>query len=420
MAILGILSQLLKRFASASSGSTAVIFAFSAVPLVLCAGAAIDYMRYAAATTELQSALDSGALAAAAARNLSQSGKIDAAEKAFAANVRKGVIAGLDIERSFTIANDTVKASASLPLPSAFMQLGGIGLMDVNVVSEISLPESLKAEIALVLDYSGSMTEVSGGQVKYIAMKKAAIKLVNDLEKANPKNVKFGLVPFSHHVYATLPAAFVVGKSGGTWTGCTQDRKYPYNLNDATPVSGDDSKWGQPQAKVHLSEGCSGYVANNLKVMPLTSDFAAVRGQLNAMKPYAWTHIALGAEFGFNLLSPEAPFTEGAAFGTRKLLKIMVLLTDGRQTEPAFGPGGTRTVRQGEVNLESICTNAKAKGITVMTVAFDLDDEDTRRRLRDCSTDPKKNFFIAEDDADIADAFNDIKNAVLAQVFISK
>lgn len=420
MVIFSSFSPLFKRFAAATRGATAVIFAITAVPLILCAGAAIDYMRYAAATTELQSALDAGALAAAAAQNLGKSGRIDAAEKAFAANLKSGVIAGLKIDSSFEVSSDTVTASASLPLPSAFMQVGGIGLMTVEAVTEISLPDSLKAEIALVLDYSGSMTEVSGGQVKYVAMKKAAIKLVSDLEKVNAKNIKFGLVPFSHQVYATLPASFVLGKAGGAWTGCTQDRKYPYNLTDATPGSSDDSKWGQPQAKLHLSDGCSGYAPNNLKVMPLTSDFAAVKSQLNAMKPYAWTHIALGAEFGFHLLSPDAPFTEGAAFGTRKLQKVMVLLTDGRQTEPAFGPGTTRTVKQGEANLEAICDNAKARNIIVMTVAFDLEDEATRDRLRDCATDPEKNFFIAEDDADIAKAFNEIKNAITAQVFISR
>ena len=92
------------------------------------------------------------------------------------------------------------------------------------------------------------------------------------------------------------------------------------------------------------------------------------------MRPYAWTHIALGAEFGYHLLSPNEPFSQGAAYGDRKVQKVMVLLTDGQQTEPAFGPGG-RTVSQGENNLETICDNAKANGITIMTLAFDLDQD---------------------------------------------
>ncbi len=96
-----------------------------------------------------------------------------------------------------------------------------------------------------------------------------------------------------------------------------------------------------------------------------------------------------------------------------------MILTDGRQTEPAFGPS-SRTVSQGEDNLEAICSNAKASGITVMTIAFDLQDEDTTNRLRDCSSDPAQNFMIAEDSSDIAAAFADIREQITAQVFISR
>jgi hypothetical protein len=96
----------------------------------------------------------------------------------------------------------------------------------------------------------------------------------------------------------------------------------------------------------------------------------------------------------------------------------MVLLTDGQQTEPAFGDG-VRTVAQGENNLEAICKNAKDSGITIVTIAYDLRDKDTRKRLSDCSSDPDKDFFVAEDGADVAAAFEEIKRQVSAQVFIS-
>jgi hypothetical protein len=264
------------------------------------------------------------------------------------------------------------------------------------------------------------MTEISGGQVKYVAMKNAAKKLITDLETTNEGKVKFGLVPFSHHVYATLPKAYVIGTTGsGNWTGCTQDRRYPHNLTDATPTGSNATKWGHPHAPVHSSDGCWAYAPKSLKVAPLTEDFDALRTQLDNMQPYAWTHIALGAEFGYHLLSPNAPFTEGAPYSDDDTSKFLVILTDGRQTEPAFGPS-SRTVSQGEDNLEAICSNAKASGITVMTIAFDLQDEDTTNRLRDCASDPAQNFMIAEDSSDIAAAFADIREQITAQVFISR
>ena len=420
MAMLDHLVRTVRRFKANQTGTTAVTFALSVVPMLLAGGAALDYMRYSNAQTAMQAALDSGALAVAASANMSTEDRIKAGQSSFDRNI---VHAGLEadmVDSQFDLDGKVVKASAHLALPSSIMQIAGIPLMNVSVATEIRIPEDKKAEITLVLDYSGSMEETSGGQVKYVAMKNAASKLISDLEAANPSKVKIGLVPFSHHVYVTLPASYVKGQgSSGTWTGCTQDRRYPYNISNSTPTSDDNTKWGQPIAKVHSSDGCGGYAPRSLKVHPLTSDFGALRDQLDDMRPYAWTHIALGAEFGYHMLSPNAPFTEASSFGDKDVQKIMVVLTDGRQTEPAFGDG-VRSVAQGEKNLEAICANAKASGITIMTVAFDLQDGDTRSRLRDCSTDPDRHFFIAEDSGDLAGAFEDIRRQITAQVFISR
>jgi Flp pilus assembly protein TadG len=420
MALKGKINSVIGRFARNQAGTTAVIFALSIVPMLLGAGIAVDYLRYASAKTDLQAALDAGALAAAAATNLTDSERVTTADKTFAMNIQSAAIADADVDRNFKIVGDTVEASASMNLPVALMQLAGFSKMSVDVESEIDIPGKLKAEIALVLDYSGSMKDVLGGQVKYVAMKNAAKSLVNDLADANPKNIKVGLVPFSHHVWVTLPKQYVLGQTGaGNWTGCTQDRKYPYNLTDDTPTSADDSKWGQKIAKVHASDGCGAYVPNHLTVLPLTSDFAAVNSQLDAMVPYAWTHIALGAEFGFHLLSPNAPFSDGASYSDTKIRKYLVLLTDGMQTEPAFGPS-TRTVNQGESNLSEICTNAKAKGITIITIAYNIDDNETVKRLRNCTTDPATNFFDIGSDNNVASAFDAIKKQITAQVRIGK
>lgn len=411
----------LKAFAANQKGTTAVTFALSIVPLLLAGGAAIDYVRYADAQTKLQAALDSGALAVAVSANLSDSQRMKAGKAAFENNLQSARIDTDAVYSSFKINGTKVSAKAILTLPSGLMTLAGLSQMEIGVETQINVPEVKKAEIALVLDYSGSMSEVSGGETKYVAMKNAAKKLISDLETANPTKVKIGLVPFSHHVYVTLPEKYILGKTGtGSWTGCTQDRRYPHNLTDTTPEPTDDNtKWGHAFAKVHASDGCAPYAPKGLKVAPLTSDFGKLRTQLDAMRPYAWTHIALGAEFGYHLLSPNEPFTEGVAYGDKKTNKIMVLLTDGRQTEPSFG-SGVRSVAQGESNLERICQNAKDSGITIITMAFDLQDKDTRARLENCSSDPDKNFFVAEDSAELASAFKEVTTQITAQVFISR
>lgn len=415
------LQHFLKNFGICQKGSIAVFYAISAIPVFVAAGSAIDYVRYFANATELQAALDSAALAAAATPEATETERLALAKATFARNLEGGDLSDSAITSSFDIENDTVVAAAQLDMATSLMQFAGIKAMKLSVGAEVAVPGNKKAEIALVLDYSGSMSETIAGGVKYVAMKNAAKDLISDLEAANPDKVKFALVPFSHHVYGTLPKSYILGATGsGNWTGCTQDRKYPYNLTDATPTSANASKWGQAQAPVHISSGCGGYVSNNLVMKPLTNDFAGLKSQLDIMTPYAWTHIALGVEFGFHMLSDNAPFSEGVSYDDDETEKFMVVLTDGYQTEPAFGPGGTRTVAQGEANLEALCTNAKAKGITMITIAYDLDDTATRNRLKNCATDPNTNFFVATDTAAVASAFDNIKSIITAQVFVSK
>lgn len=412
----------IRRLYDNSSGGVAILFALAAVPFMLAAGAAIDFARMSAVQARLQTALDAGGLAAAASASLPESERVRLARSTFIDNFAAKSGETLDLDPEVEIDGRRVAMSVRVDYPMTFMRLAGIDSLEIGATSEVSIPRTRKAEIALVLDYSASMTEVSGGKVKYVAMREAAVKLVEDLTRDDGDRVKFGLVPFSHHVHVTLPSGFVAGqKPGSTWSGCTQDRKHPYNTTDATPNPTEEaSKWGHPHAPEHAKDGCSAYLPNRLTVRPISDDHQGTIAQLRAMKPYRWTHIALGFEFGWHLLSPNQPFGGVVDYGDRDTEKVLVLLTDGRQTEPAFGPGNSRTVAHGERNLERLCDNAKAKGITVVTLAFDLRDEPTRDRLRGCASDPDRHFYIAEDDAELARAFDHIKSELASAIYISK
>jgi von Willebrand factor type A domain len=95
-------------------------------------------------------------------------------------------------------------------------------VMDVGANSEVSIPTNKNAEIAFVLDYSGSMTEYAGGEVKYVAMRDAVTKLVNNLTASNSDKLKFALVPFSDQVLTDIPNQYVYGQPAvGMWAGCT-------------------------------------------------------------------------------------------------------------------------------------------------------------------------------------------------------
>ena len=79
------LVDLAQRFRQNISGSTAITFGLTIIPILTAAGAALDFSRASSVRTSLQGALDSAVLAAAAA---GPEGWSDAANKMFAANLK--------------------------------------------------------------------------------------------------------------------------------------------------------------------------------------------------------------------------------------------------------------------------------------------------------------------------------------------
>jgi Flp pilus assembly protein TadG len=409
----------LKRFKQDASGNIAMIFGLTFIPLMLAAGVAVDSINLVTMDTKVSKALDAAVLAVAAAPDsLSTNARETIGEKTFYANLPTGMLNRASKKPKFKITKEKISASVAAVVDTGIMGLVGFDTVNLDVGAEVSIKEKKNAEIALVLDYSGSMTEVAGGQVKYQAMRTAATKLVDDLVAIDKDKVKFGLVPFSHYVMAPLPAAYV---RGATYTGtrlvCTQDRPHPANLTDSTPGTSNATKWGQPDVDTD-GRGCAEMASKGLAILPLTNDFTAIKTQLQRMRPFHRTHISLGAEFGFHVLSPNAPFSSGAEYDDKTVEKFMVLLTDGRQTVSGFGPGGRRTEDQGRKNLGSICSAAKAQGIKVITIAYDLRDQETRNNLASCASDKDK-FFVADDNKEIAAAFDSIKQLLLTEFYMS-
>ncbi|MEO5808199.1 pilus assembly protein TadG-related protein [Devosia sp.] len=66
-------------------------------------------------------------------------------------------------------------------------------------------------------------------------------------------------------------------------------------------------------------------------ILPLTSNPANVQQTITDMIADGGTNIHEGAAWGFRVLSPGAPFTQGAAYGTATK-KVMIIMTDGENT----------------------------------------------------------------------------------------
>lgn len=432
-----LLRNLVRKFVRDRRGAVAIIYALTLIPILGFIGGAVDYGRAYIVKARLQEALDSAVLAAGATTTLTNDERIAYAKKLFDANYPAKEM-GIAAEPVITISEEgVIKGTVTANLDSAILGVIGIDNIDVGAASEASIVSVLAGEIVLVLDYSGSMNE-GRGKKKYKVMRDAAIDLIDTLsEDGKNDKVKFGLVPFSAAVYTTLPKSYVVDtKGGGDWTGCTDDRMYDYNIGDSTPTSNDATKWGCHIDEVfdkhdddwkkggyedckEFKEQCSAYKKNDVVIRALTNDFTAVKKQLKDMEPIGNTHISLGMAFGWHVISPTAPWTEGVAYDDDEVLKAIVLLTDGKQTSAAWGPGNSYNVGNANDNLEDICEAVKEKGVMVLTVAFDLDDEDTKERLEDCAT-SKSHYFDADDNDELAKAFKAITSQLVKNLHLSK
>lgn len=456
---------ILRRFGAQDEGNTSAIFAICAVPLIFAAGIAIDTSRQSTASVQVQAATDAAALAAAAAYGSGSENYQAIANAYFDKTISQyrdldnaNIVTGVSIDT----VNNTLTMTATGEIPTTLTRIGGYETMPLGaadsepvgggsgsgsgtesmasatgsgaggtgtVTSTVSLPvfsDHHKGQIVLVMDYSSSMDEYIGGKRKYVTMRDEAAKLVSNLsQNQTNQDVEFGLVPFSHAVRVTMPNNFYYGKTGTTAaTYCIDDRNYPYNRSTSTPDTSTKNN-----ATKFFTTSCSYFSSKNLNVRPLSLDHSGTVSQINAMSPYGNTHIALGMETAWHLLTPNAPYA--ATENAEETLKAVVLLTDGQQTSPGNGPNNILSVSQAETNLEEQCKLMKAQGIRVVTVSFDLSDTQTQNRLKDCASvnedvkvDPgvakPKYYFNANTNAELASAFGIIRDSLARNMYLSK
>ena len=212
----------LRRLRRDQRGNIFILFAASAIPLMVFMGGAVDVARFARYKADLANAVDSAALAL-----VRQHGDYDEAE---AQEFVEDYVKSFPIGRSdlslgefevTKLANGfRVEASASMQtkfLPVAKLaRLGAtLDVMKVNVLAEV-LSSTNRVELALAFDNTGSMNcgnvqtggcannwNNPGSASRIVALKAAAHTLINTLmpDAGNPPEfIKIGLVPFEGDV----------------------------------------------------------------------------------------------------------------------------------------------------------------------------------------------------------------------------
>jgi Flp pilus assembly protein TadG len=172
------------------------------------------------------------------------------------------------------------------------------------------------------------------------------------------------------------------------------------------------------------------YNCTSAPLLDLTTYKADVVSAIDGMVANGFTNIGEGLMWGWRLLSPGAPFTQGRPWNDPQNQKVIVLMTDGENTYSryssnhnwtfygAFGYaakgrlGGTNSstaiLNQMNAKTRTACVNAKESGVIVYTIAFRLESNAaTRALLAECATDSSK-AFTASDGAALYNTFQAI------------
>ena len=261
-------------------------------------------------------------------------------------------------------------------------------------------------EILFILDYSSSMVG------EFEAVRDAGVNLINQLTNNGVNNnVRLGIVPFAEEVFIRIPGEYAIsGTPGVLWENCTVDRLWPWTISDAEPTVDPDSKFGLLDesgvpSPADYTAKCTPYLDNNLITIPLNVNHPATIAALQAMTPHDGTNISLALEIGFQVLSPIPPFDQASPFGG-SWEKTIILMSDGRHGADGHGPLGEWSEEQGEINMGLTCDALKSRGVRIITVAYELDDEDGKDDLRNCASDSL--HFLEGDEETIGDVFDDV------------
>ena len=205
---------------------------------------------------------------------------------------------------------------------------------------------------------------------------------------------------------------------------CVSERTGTEAYTDAAPST----------ALVGRNYPSGGNACPSNSILPLTSNKTALHDAIEDLIIGGSTAGHIGLAWGWYTVSPN--FSElwtgnstPAPYGSRHLLKVVVLMTDG-EFNTIYCNGvisGSSTSGSGSQNdqincpapngdafnqAEDLCDAMKAQDIVIYTVGFALpDSENVRDVMANCATDPS-HVFLPETGADLREAFRAIARSI--------
>jgi len=465
------------RFIRSRDGNVAMMFATLSVPLLVATGGLVDYSRAWMAQTKLQDASDATAtMLSKSASTLTATQMGTQASSFFLANYEDSDALPVTVTPSYSASGPSVTVTASTAIKSYFLGLIGIQQMPISVSSTVVWGQA-RLRVALVLDNTGSMADDG----KITALKTATHSLLTQLQNAgtNAGDVYVSIIPFSKDLnvgssnYAaswidwtdwnaangtcsksgyssqstctaqgscskstytsqstcqshsgTWTLATWTPKNHNTWNGCVTDRGTDTGPGTAT---GYDQKVDAPiSGNTSTLFPADQYSSCSLTAVGLTADWTSLNSLVDQMQPNGTTNQPIGLVWGWQSLVGGGPFTAPALDPAYQYTQVVVLLSDGLNTQDRWYGNGSSTSTQVDARMYNgsgssaagTCQNVKAAGISVYSIQVDTGGDPTSTLLQNCAS-VSSQFYKLTSANQIVSVFNTIGTA-LSQLRISK
>ncbi len=423
----------LKAFYADSRGNVGMVFGLLLVPLVALGGAGVDIARYETVRVELQDGLDRGVLAAA---SLTQSRDAKAVLQDYLKNLSYANDVTLGFERQNSLNHRIVKASASYTIDTAFIKLVGVNKLTINAVSTAQEAKQ-NIEMSLMLDMSGSM--ITNNRIGNL--KKAAKSFIDQMLTDDTKSyTTISIVPYAGHVNV---GAAMFDKLGGKRD---HSNSSCFELGETTAAYGADPITFKGAAQLpHFTHWNFGRTdmrpwwcpMESTSITYLSNDATALKAKIDALEMHDGTGTQNAMQWGYTLLNPASKSVFAAALATGKMdskfadrpaafndadtMKVIVLMTDGEITEQVRPKDYSRSVtlkpdnkeisnrKTNAERLSNVCTVAKAKGVTIFTIGFEVSGDATTQ-MTNCAS--SKAHYYPTSGSNITDAFKSISISI--------
>jgi Flp pilus assembly protein TadG len=219
-------------------------------------------------------------------------------------------------------------------------------------------------------------------------------------------------------------AAIWTPNNHSTWNGCIMDR----GNSTAPDTTGNyDTNVVAPNTTINstlYAAEQSSYCSTLQSVMGLSYNWSSMTSLVNNMSPNGSTDQAIGLQLGWMSLVGGGPFSVPPLDPNYKYTQVIILLTDGLNTQDRWYGDGYNTSTQVDARQTLTCNNINAAGITLYTIQVNTGGDPTSTLLQNCAGSPGKypdsaKFFLLTSASQILTVFTQI-GTDLSQLRVAK